>query len=1063
MASDYDEIRANNERRYGTDIGRYGKDLLVDRYDDRTHFIYELLQNAEDALHRRNDKPWSRTIRFELFEHALHISHYGKPFDQLDVEGVCGIASSTRGEDITRIGRFGIGFKSVYAFTDRPEIHSGNEDFGIENFVLPWTAQPIEREPDQTIFIMPLRNPDKDSKEIAKGLRSISLDTLLFLRKIDAIEWKLPDGQSSTYVQQSEPRDNHVRRVKVIGSRDQDEIEGSWLVFSKSIELAGSSAGDIEVAFSMEDGRIKPVSRSPLAVFFPTVLETYLGFLTQGPYRTTPSRDNVPKGDEWNQECVKKTGDVLVDALVWLRDHDRLDVNVLECLPIDNHKFDESNMFTPVYESVKNALCNQNLLPVFGKSYTTASSTKLARSHELRKLFDHTQLSFLLKTEQPMSWLTDIISQNRTPNLYKYITEDLDIDEITPQTMLSKLDISFLSNQSNEWIQQLYEFLASQRALHQQAKNKPIIRLSDGTHVAAFIKEGDIPQAFLPSSAKTEFPTVHEEICQSENAKQFLRMIGLSEPDPIDDIIWNVLPKYNNKDFCISDSKYTEDIDRILKASQTEKSDKRNELIQYLKQTRFVRAVNTSDDSVCFSFPDECYLPTDRLVKLFSGIPGIQIIDNRCDAFRHNDVRNLLESCGVSRYLRPIKKEYEGWNCPLSRKFLADLRERNGQSQTSNKTDAVTDWILIGLDNVLEQLPSLDIEGRRIKAQYIWEELAQIENQIGKGIFHAEYRWTYYKKYRQEFDSAFIRQLINRAWIPDQSGELQRPALMLFQALNWYDNPFLRSKIGFKLPTIDRLAAEAGFEPKMLDILKDLGITKVSDLMDHLDITSVENSENLGSPSKDENEISIVNSMGDPLNTPDISKPTQSMTEDLTAIPIHPDRTYEGSSMQVGNRRSGSSGYTQKKDLMSAPSPSDTRFISYVVVDQESSTDDLDGLVHEERTALEEAAIALILNHDQAWQRTPTNNPGFDLFKIADGRPYSWCEVKAMKGDLQGRPVGLSRKQFEYAQARGKDYWLYVVEHAGQGNARIVRIQDPAGKAKTFTFDKGWLDVAEFD
>jgi len=50
MASDYDFIRKQNMERYGTDIKRVGDMLLANRYDDRTHFIFELLQNAEDAL-----------------------------------------------------------------------------------------------------------------------------------------------------------------------------------------------------------------------------------------------------------------------------------------------------------------------------------------------------------------------------------------------------------------------------------------------------------------------------------------------------------------------------------------------------------------------------------------------------------------------------------------------------------------------------------------------------------------------------------------------------------------------------------------------------------------------------------------------------------------------------------------------------------------------------------------------------------------------------------------------------------------------------------------------------
>lgn len=67
-----------------------------------------------------------------------------------------------------------------------------------------------------------------------------------------------------------------------------------------------------------------------------------------------------------------------------------------------------------------------------------------------------------------------------------------------------------------------------------------------------------------------------------------------------------------------------------------------------------------------------------------------------------------------------------------------------------------------------------------------------------------------------------------------------------------------------------------------------------------------------------------------------------------------------------------------------------------------------------------------------------------------------------MTGTLQNRPVGLSKEQFECAQYRGPSYWLYVVERAkSDGKARIVSIRDPARKARTFTFDKGWLAVAE--
>ena len=54
MPSNYDSIRRDSLRRYGEDINEVGQMLLANRYADRTQFIFELLQNAEDAIGRRD-------------------------------------------------------------------------------------------------------------------------------------------------------------------------------------------------------------------------------------------------------------------------------------------------------------------------------------------------------------------------------------------------------------------------------------------------------------------------------------------------------------------------------------------------------------------------------------------------------------------------------------------------------------------------------------------------------------------------------------------------------------------------------------------------------------------------------------------------------------------------------------------------------------------------------------------------------------------------------------------------------------------------------------------------
>ncbi len=116
------------------------------------------------------------------------------------------------------------------------------------------------------------------------------------------------------------------------------------------------------------------------------------------------------------------------------------------------------------------------------------------------------------------------------------------------------------------------------------------------------------------------------------------------------------------------------------------------------------------------------------------------------------------------------------------------------------------------------------------------------------------------------------------------------------------------------------------------------------------------------------------------------------------------------------------------------------------------------------RLEIEESAIAFILKCEPEWERTHTHNRGYDLYKDdQDGNVIRWCEVKAMTGTWDDRPVTVSSAQFRMAQECGDSYWLYVVENAGTDSPNIVRIQDPAGKARTFTFDHGWLAVADGD
>src|SRR5207249_2373666 len=148
------------------------------------------------------------------------------------------------------------------------------------------------------------------------------------------------------------------RRVTL--SRDGRAAE-EWLAWHRR---ALEEAPPVEIAFRVEAGRLAPLESSPLIVSFPTEKETFLGFLVQGPYRTTPARDNVPGHDPSNQLLVRETGALLRDVLRQLRDEGLLTAAVLTALPLDAARFGAGSMFRPLFDVTAEVLTTEALIPV---------------------------------------------------------------------------------------------------------------------------------------------------------------------------------------------------------------------------------------------------------------------------------------------------------------------------------------------------------------------------------------------------------------------------------------------------------------------------------------------------------------------------------------------------------------------------------------------------------------------------------------------------------------------------------------------------------------------------
>ena len=767
MASNYEKIREANIKEYGE--GTRHLSFLGRLYTDRTHFIFELLQNAEDA--------GATKILFELFKDRLEVKHDGRPFTEPDVRGVCGVGEGTKAEDLTQIGKFGIGFKSVYAYTSKPQVHTGDESFRIENYVRPF---PVERrsvgDSWTTLFVFAFDadgiDPETACREIGARLRNLSARTLLFLRKIKEIEYRLADETSGVYLREEVFR-GPGRQVTVIGQNNGEDEDENWLVFEKAVSVPDRDCSvKVEVGFKLSTGakdnteRITRTKDAPLVVYFPTEKQTRFGFLIQGPYRTTPSRDNIPKDDKWNATLVEETAVLLIEALLNLKEMGLLTVTLLEALPIRMDDFSEDSMFFSIVSAVRDALMGQELLPADDGTFVAAESAKLARGGELRNLLDQANLGLLFQATKITKWLSADITQDRTPDLRSYVMNELDVEEVTPDGFARKLSLEFLSSQTDEWFIRFYTYLSGQEALWRSPRraedagvlrSKPILRLQDNKQETPFDSDGTA-NAFLPPPEDSDFPVVKRQIVDNEQAAEFLRRLGLSEPDVFDDIVERVLPKYARQDrSSIAEHEHEMDIQKIMRAMASDSEAGKKKVVRAARQTPFLRAIDQSGN-LSFKRPGDVYTNNAELRGYFSSATDVWFLDETSIGI--SSKFDTWVELGVTRLPRRVQ-------------FPDGLPA--GERKYSTRREKIENYDLHGLAEFLQSLQNTsNVEEKKVSSRLLWSYLVE-HLEANPHFFKGRYHWFYYTAHTKYIDSRMLTRLREAKWVPTNDDGIQRP------------------------------------------------------------------------------------------------------------------------------------------------------------------------------------------------------------------------------------------------------------------------------------------------
>ncbi|CAN8232243.1 unnamed protein product [Cochlearia groenlandica] len=318
-------------------LGRALQCLSQELYSQDSHFILELVQNADDNKYPEHVEP---TLTFILQKTGIVILNNECGFMPENIWALCDVGRSTKKGSGGYIGKKGIGFKSVFRVSDAPEIHSNGFHFKFDisegqiGYILPTVVPPHDIEslnsmlsghtlqPKDsrwnTCITLPFRtiDPERTTVNHIKPMFSdLHPSLLLFLHRLQCIVYRnmLDD---SLVVMRKEVVSKNLVKVSCGGN------SLTWFVASEKLKAANLrddvQSTEISIGFTLhmlEDGTYRSsMIQEPVFAFLP--LRTYgLKFIIQGDFILTSSREDVDEDSPWNQWLLSEFPSLFVGGL----------------------------------------------------------------------------------------------------------------------------------------------------------------------------------------------------------------------------------------------------------------------------------------------------------------------------------------------------------------------------------------------------------------------------------------------------------------------------------------------------------------------------------------------------------------------------------------------------------------------------------------------------------------------------------------------------------------------------------------------------------------------------
>ncbi|KAJ1690756.1 hypothetical protein LUZ63_014911 [Rhynchospora breviuscula] len=797
-------------------LGRALQCLSNELYSQDSHFLLELVQNADDNVYSAEVEP---TLVFILHSNGIVVLNNERGFSDKNIRALCDVGSSTKkGLSSGYIGKKGIGFKSVFRVTDAPEIHSNGFHIKFDisegeiGFILPTRVPPCDikyinekllhsenqavGEAWGTCIILPFKpkhRSDLGRTSLLSMFSELHPSLLLFLKNLRCIRFKNNlDGTIIT-----------MRKLAgvdgmVIISHGTEEM--NWLVVSRELNASELrpevKTTRISLAFRLDktgNGEYEPhLDQQPTFAYLP--LRKYgMRFILQADFSLPSSREEVDHDSAWNQWLLSKVPDLFVTALKsfcklsFYKDKPARAISAfMAFVPLvgEVHGF-----FTSLPHMILSRLRVSDCLLLEGSVHEWIQPCRALRG------WDNNARSFisdgLLRKHVGLSYL------NRDIVLSAFLAKELAVQEYNPNLLVQILEsvcgesdnIDVLSVEwLSLWLNSFYMTLATQSNeneldLLSRLRKVPFIPLSDSMYVSmtdgpvwfpcnlSALQLGDLSVIkqfqYLYSNLRTVSPAIFSYCSDEysgakrrvENIIAILQKLGVKQLSA-HDVIKNHILEYNFGEGATETKKelFVEFVSFVFEHFQTHCSDcciEKADIIEKLRKEPIILTTGGFKSPVAESihFSKEF----GNCISVDSLICGTGITWHEVD----------------NTYLKHTKYAVAKW-----REFLKDLGVSDFvqlievQKQVTDGDVPVRDWLSPEMDALLSEISQT---GNLEKSKYLLQVVDELWDDCFSQKMDEEIRPMF-------FLSTFAKRLCDFKWVASSwDDELHFPTELFYK------------------------------------------------------------------------------------------------------------------------------------------------------------------------------------------------------------------------------------------------------------------------------------------